>query len=614
MFTTNPQDLRNLLEDAANGELQLPDFQRSYVWADSDVRGVLASLAMGFPVGSLLTLETGGVVRFAPRLIEGSNGTRKPRTLLLDGQQRITSLFQALYTKDPVRTKNVQGNIVERHYFLDMQALVENGADLVDAIEWTPANRIRPIHYGGGKALDLSTRETQIASHMFPLDEVFDAEDWWFEWRSYWEKSHDELRQAARPILDNIKTYKLPVISLDRENSREAVCLVFEKVNVGGKKLDAFELLTAMLATEEFDLRRDWEARRQRLFAPTDLRYLVLKGDQPYREVQSTDFLQAVSFLATRDRRITAERNGIEGRRLPQISVKRGELLNLSYANYDRFADGVEEGFKSAAAFVNDCGVYFARDLPYPSQRVVLAALSAARDNKAPSQPEAAKLTQWFWCVALGELYGSSTETRVARDTQGLLDWLDGGDPPRSISEATFRVGRFEELQTRNSAAYKAIHSLMLQAGCRDFRTGKKVSSMTLHSDPIDVHHVFPAAWCERAGFDKRLWNSILNKTPILASTNRSIKDHSPADYLIMIQQNDGLTKDQIDEILTSHMIDPDALRANDFELFIKKRRRALASVVKAAMGKGLIETEHSEPTEVVYASAEDGDELEGAA
>jgi uncharacterized protein with ParB-like and HNH nuclease domain len=103
MFDSTKKDLRDILKAADNGKLQLPDFQRSYVWADSDVRSLLASIAKGYPVGALLTLETGGVVNFKPRLLEGVAPKQvQAEELLLDGQQRITSLYQAVWSTVPV--------------------------------------------------------------------------------------------------------------------------------------------------------------------------------------------------------------------------------------------------------------------------------------------------------------------------------------------------------------------------------------------------------------------------------------------------------------------------------------------------------------------------------
>ena len=102
MFETTKKDLKDIMRDVDNGNLQLPDFQRDYVWGDEDVRSLIASIAKGYPVGALLTLVTGGEVNFKPRLLAGVQEKNvEPEELLLDGQQRITSLYQAMFGKSP---------------------------------------------------------------------------------------------------------------------------------------------------------------------------------------------------------------------------------------------------------------------------------------------------------------------------------------------------------------------------------------------------------------------------------------------------------------------------------------------------------------------------------
>src|SRR5271157_22788 len=97
-FQTNPFDLNKLLDDCERGILQLPDFQRSWVWGEDRIKSLIASISKAFPVGALMSLNTGGPVNFKPRPIEGAPAeahAATPRSLLLDGQQRMTSLYQA---------------------------------------------------------------------------------------------------------------------------------------------------------------------------------------------------------------------------------------------------------------------------------------------------------------------------------------------------------------------------------------------------------------------------------------------------------------------------------------------------------------------------------------
>src|SRR5262245_33834927 len=92
-FKTNPYGLYDLLKDCHAGTLQLPDFQRSWVWDEDRIKSLIASVSRAFPIGALMALETGGPVNFKPRPVEGAPPEAKaaqPTSLLLDGQQRMT--------------------------------------------------------------------------------------------------------------------------------------------------------------------------------------------------------------------------------------------------------------------------------------------------------------------------------------------------------------------------------------------------------------------------------------------------------------------------------------------------------------------------------------------
>jgi uncharacterized protein with ParB-like and HNH nuclease domain len=96
-FQTNPIDLNKLLDDCHRGIIQLPDFQRSWVWDEDRIKSLIASVSRAFPVGALMSLESGGPVNFKPRPVEGAPLDAQqtpPQSLLLDGQQRMTSLYQ----------------------------------------------------------------------------------------------------------------------------------------------------------------------------------------------------------------------------------------------------------------------------------------------------------------------------------------------------------------------------------------------------------------------------------------------------------------------------------------------------------------------------------------
>jgi hypothetical protein len=618
MFDSTKEDLRDILRRAHEGRLQLPDFQRDYVWNDEDVQSLIASIAKGFPVGALLTLETGGEVEFKPRLLSGVPSTsEQPSELLLDGQQRITSLYQVTFGDKPVRTRNHQNKTIERYYYLDINQCVGAVADIADAIVAMPANRQRRVNFGRDVELDLSKPEFEFQHDMFPLNRVFDSKDWFYDWRDYWKPSGRDLsdieRAFDRGIVDQIARYKMPIIRLDRNNSREAICLVFEKVNVGGKKLDAFELVTAVYAADKYDLRRDWygepkekqPGRRARIIGSPNPRDVVA-------ELANTDFLQACSLLHTRATRQAKEKEGFEGRELPQVSCKREAVLALPLAAYQRYADGLEKGFIEAAGFLNEQKIIWRKDVPYPPLMIGLAAIFAIMGGDARSAGAKDKLARWFWSVVLGELYGSSTESRLARDVPEVVAWLrDPEQKVRTLEEAIFQQDRLRSLRQRLSAAYKGIHALLMKQGCRDFITGKPSDIMTFFNDHIDIHHVFPRKWCTGNGIKPEDFNSIINKTALSRQSNIAIGGDAPSVYLHRIEQRHQLSPVQLDAILETHLIDPAHLRSDDFWGYFEARKAALTTLVADAMGKPVAYEHGSNEPETDDTGTDEADDLD---
>ena len=109
--TSNDTELSELMSDVKSGKIQLPEFQRSWTWDDNRLRGILASLSQGYPMGAIMRLQYGNEdIRFKYRPIEGVKLSGIiPEFLALDGQQRLTSMYRATISRDPVDTKTDKG-------------------------------------------------------------------------------------------------------------------------------------------------------------------------------------------------------------------------------------------------------------------------------------------------------------------------------------------------------------------------------------------------------------------------------------------------------------------------------------------------------------------------
>lgn len=602
-FHTNPVDLHKLLEDCQLGQLQLPDFQRSWVWDEDRIKSLIASISRAFPVGALMTLDCGGRWSFKPRPVEGAPPAAKaaaPRSLLLDGQQRMTSLYQVTLRRQVVDTVTPKNKKVKRWFYIDIRTALDPTADREAAIIGMPEDRVVRVDFGRSVELDLSTPENEYAALMFPVTEVFDWDRWQDGFDQHWrgeahQANRDLFRAFKREVLENFKYYRVPVISLDRETSKEAVCVVFEKVNTGGKPLDAFELVTAMYAADGHELRRDWYGDegakgRHRRFVETMRPPEAEAGI--IAKVSNTDFLHSVSLFFTRARRREAELAGKTGKDLPAVTGARTALLELPLADYLRYEKQVEEGFVRAAKFLHMLHIYRVADLPYQSQLIPLAAILADLGEAWEHEVTRAKLVRWYWSGVFGELYGSAIDTRVAKDFVEVTAWLQGGEEPTTISETIFRADRLKTMRARLSAAYKGVNVLLMQAGARDLRSGQAFDHTVFFGENVDIHHIFPKDWAKKAGHAPAVYDSIINKTPLSFRTNRIIGGEAPSRYLTKLERGTsttpGLSPARLDELLRSHLIDPDLARSDRFEAFLADRQRQLLKLIGDAMGKAV--------------------------
>lgn len=605
-FKTHPHALSALLKECESGALQLPDFQRSWVWDEERIRSLIASVSRGFPIGALMTLETGGETSFKPRMVEGApTAVKEPKYLLLDGQQRMTSLYQVILRKQVVKTITPKRKSVSVWFYIDIQKALDDSVDREEAIVSVPADKVIRTNFGRDIVLDLSTREAEMEHLMYPVSEVFDFPDWQTSFMNQMmaegvraeepQRRWKLLNDFQRAVLENFTAYDVPVITLDKATSKEAVCTVFEKVNTGGKPLDTFELLTAIYAADGYELRKDWygeggeQGRQQRL---THALHLAGRNTGILAEVRSTDFLHVVSLFHTLERRRAALNEGRSGKELPQVSGNRKALLNLPLDAYRRYGLVVEEGFVAAAKFLHRLHIYRPYDLPYQSQVGPLAAVLAALGDAAHHGANRRKLEQWYWCGVFGELYGSTTETRVAKDFVEVPAWLAGGPEPSTVQDCAFRQSRLYSMRSRVSAAYKGLNALLMKHGAEDFRTGQKFEHTLFFEESVDIHHVFPQKWSADAGIAREDYDCIVNKTPLSGRTNRIIGGVAPSHYLARLERGDvnrgepPIDHGTLDRYLSSHLIDPRALRSDDFGAFLNARAEALTLLIEEATGK----------------------------
>ncbi|MBT2452728.1 DUF262 domain-containing protein [Streptomyces sp. ISL-43] len=589
--------LKALLSDVATGTLQLPDFQRDWKWDDDRIRAIVATVTLDYPLGVVMTLESGGDSPFRARALTGASQVSEavtPSLLLLDGQQRLTSLFQALFQESPVETTDTRGNPVGRWYYVDIEKAIGSPADRDEAIVSVPEDKVLRANFARDVVHDLTTTSGECAAGLFPLRIVFDTAKV-NAWRRAYEKlddgHFDRWSRFEEQVLESVRSFQVPMIKLAASTSMDAVCAVFERVNTGGIPLNVFELLTATYAGDRayreqtgdyYQLPQVWRELKEELAG----RYRVFGRLEAGIDdgLSSSDFLQAVALVRTWLRKQDGQGVG--------VSCKRRDLLELPLADFESLAPRLAKALEWVGAFLERQCIVRAADLPYRTQLVPLAAVRAILGEQTDTLGAEDKITQWYWCGVLGEMYGGSTETRFTRDVEQLVAWVrDGGSAPETVTDAYFFPERLDTLTTRNSAAYKGIYALLIKQGAVDWHyTDAPLKPALVDEYGVDVRQIFPRSWVRRyqGGVKNRPANSIVNKTPLSLRAAQALTG-APGTYLDSLAVASDMRREWFDDVIGTHLIDPYHLRTNDYEAFYAARAKELEDMVYAAMGKRTI-------------------------
>lgn len=546
---TNPRALKELLAEIHNRSAVLPDFQRDFVWEPGATEELIVSIANNYPAGSILRVRDAKRV-FAAREFEGAPvlAGAKHTFLVLDGQQRLTSLYQAFY------------GVGEHRYYLDLGKLTD-GADFEEAIFHERATTKR------AKARD--DFAVQAKELLLPLSVLKGGAGGFLQWilqvtNPMPAEERTRMLDALTRLNDNwIKTiddYHFPVVTLSDQTEPDALCTIFETLNRTGVKLSVFELLTARFWPQNVKLRALWEK------ALADHPVIADFEVDPYY------ILQGISLAS---------------RKAP--SCKRSDVLNMAASDITDWWDRVVLGLATGLEILrDDCKVMLPKWLPYQTMLPPLAAVLARAGNpkNAEAGAQREKLKRWFWCAVFGQSYEGAPNSKSAKDVVEILPWLSGGALPESVASFRFDPRALRDVTPRQRAIYRGAICLILGGGARDFHTQAVITGRLMAEEGIDDHHVFPAAYLERRGVaPARMRDCVLNRTLIDRTTNQMISDRAPSDYLAEIRETPGFP---FETVLATHGLPVGAdspLLRDDFEAFLAWRRERLWQEIRRVTG-----------------------------
>lgn len=574
------KDTQELFSDIEEKNLVLPDFQRDFVWPTHQIGALLDSMLNGYYINTLLTLPVsqGGEqnVPFPPRPISGvdeNNDFPYQMEMVLDGQQRVTSIYYALEAPEfPLSNTEY-----EQLYYLDFKRAIQGTFD-DNIVDW------RRRDWSTSQSLIDNDFELQFEKGMVPFT-IFSSSSAFKDWRRgitrYIEEHEPELEsfgQITREDIDNFedntevfREYEIPIVQMGVNTDPEKVVQTFERINTQGLELGIFDILTARLYPDEINLRELWD-------------------DAVDDSDRLSNYVDENGTRRARERalRILALYRGEECKEESLGKLSPNNFESDWWTAVDLFDRALEKA-KSASA--GGLGVTDKYGFPYGSILPPLANLiHRAESGTYPDREGLQKVRRWYWSSIFSKRYSGSSDSISYRDYNEMSDWLQStGAAPDAISEANRVIPIELELNTLTQGGpYRGVMSLLMLNGAQDFGT---FESIDIHQ--VDDHHIFPDAKLKSGElgeeYNSTARNRILNRTIIQYRTNRfKYSDRLPGDYVSEINEEHDDGEEGVRRVLQKHLINSkgfEALLDDDYKRFCEARQSEIRDEVEERIG-----------------------------
>ena len=510
--------LESLLSQIDSGSMLLPEFQRGYVWNRDQVRGLLRSLYLGYPVGGLLVWET----ETSPEDVRGTDIAVGNRTLLLDGQQRLTTLYGVVRGRPP---KFFEG---DPNTFLGLRFSVED-----ETFEFYSPAKMK----GDPTWIDVTRLFQEEGLKPF-IDE--------FSVPEYKDKFSDYLKRLSE--LSNIlkREFHLEKI-VGKDKTTDVVVDIFNRVNSGGTKLSKGDLALAKISAKAPELRNKMRDD------------LVTWEDNGYHF--TLDWLL---------------------RNVNAVATGRSQFLHLDDVHINDFEKALEQSTKYINAILNliasRLGLDHDRVLMGRFALPVLALYLHQHGGKFPTKADADKALYWYIHVGLWGRFAGSTESMLAQDYEilrksdldGVIQEVErtrGGS--LKISADDFKVN------TMGSRFYPLLYLLTRVGAGKDLLTGVELQKSLLGNlSSLQVHHIFPKKVLRDAGYKRTEINAVANFCFLTQESNLIITKREPEDYFKQVIKEAG------EEALSSQWIplDKKLWKIENYREFLTARRELLAN------------------------------------
>ncbi|WP_329349406.1 DUF262 domain-containing protein [Streptomyces sp. NBC_01261] len=561
VFKALPESTGSLVMAIKKGTLALPNFQRDFVWEPKRTVELLKSIISRYPAGTLLTWTQNDDVSFGYRYFDGVSGTdRRPNRLVLDGQQRLTSMYQALTGSGGHK------------FFIRVWPFIDREAGILRSLDEVELDDAIFAHDSRARSrFNPNDTEWQIENATFPVSEYDRLRPWFKKLARSVEADNqaaDDLEELLNQFRDSylqpLESYSFPVVDLPASTPLVAVCNIFETLNRSGKELTPFDLLTAKFYPLNVRMRDLWDAALSRY--PLISEY----------GVDAYSLLQAVSLRA-------------------RGSAQRADVLNkLTAHEVNRHWESAVAGMSDTLDYLkSQCGAVSSAWIPYGMILVPMAAVFAEiSDLRSKAKADALeKLGHFYWCSVFSENYDQGANSQAGADYRALRDWLFAENPER-VPEAVenFNLVDADLLLARanRKALFRGVMTLLIHAGAKDFESAQAISSI---SATLDHVRAFPTKFIQESTFregELRDPDLIMNRVLVNKESKRAIRDRHIAEYA----KEDPDSQKKLSEVLESHLIEAGeggGLMKREYETFLRERLSLLVDLIEDATGQSIV-------------------------
>ena len=566
--------LKKLVEDISMGEIGLPDIQRPFVWPMTKVRDLFDSMYRGFPIGYLLFWENG--CSDTHRTIGAAPKQKVARLLIVDGQQRLTSLY-AVMKAVPVITKDFKSQRIKIAFHPLSEKFEVSNAAIEKDVEWIPDISI--LWQPDTKPHAFKRKFLEKLGKRRPL--TVEEED----------IIHERIDRLIK-----LEEYPLTALEISSSVDEDKVSEIFVRINSKGTPLNQANFILTLMSVFWDEGRKELEEFCRRSKAPSPdgspspfNHYLRPNPDQLLRVSVALGFRRArlehvYSLLRGKD---LETRQFSDEQRVKQFALlQEAQAYVLDLQNWHEFFKVLKRaGYPSDQLISSQMAVLYTYALW----------LIGKRDFKVDLYRLREVMARWFFMATLTGRYTSSPEARFEQDMALLRSANTADDFVRILDEQISAVltkdywevtlpNELETAAARNTAQF-AYYAALCLLEARVLYSKMKVSELL---DPttkakktaLERHHLFPRKYLQRIGVrEKRLINQVANYALVEWSDNIKISDRAPRDYVPELEER--FASDELQQMYDWHGL-PSNWYELDYKDFLKERRRRIALIIKS--------------------------------